>query len=191
MMSPRCSVEQPTKPRTTIIANAKRIVAIECKPNPTAFNQHLDFEATFCGLQRKAFTLDQQSLAVTNARFASLHGLPVVPYAFSTTPVPLRKSRARHERHPHKTARAARFRLALDVFAPASGLHSFRFARYAIRSSRHLQTEAILAFCSIHIKMSSVQPAKLETHDDLLAQAEHYANYSMRNMEDCRPRSFW
>ena len=92
MMSPRCSVEQPTKPRTTIIENAKRIVAIQCKPNPTAFNQHRDLEATFCGLKRKAFTLDQQSLAVTNARFASLHGLPVVPYAFSTTPIPLRKS---------------------------------------------------------------------------------------------------
>ena len=76
-MSPRCSVEQPTKPRTTIIENAKRIVAIECKPNPTDFNQHRDFEATFCGLKRKAFTLDRQSLAVTNARFASLHGLPV------------------------------------------------------------------------------------------------------------------
>jgi hypothetical protein len=37
-------------------------------------------------------------VAVTNARFASLHGLPVALYALSTTPVPLRKPRARHER---------------------------------------------------------------------------------------------
>ncbi|GEM_PF-4296495 len=29
---------------------------------------------------------------MTNARFASFHGPPVIPYAFSTTPVPLRKS---------------------------------------------------------------------------------------------------
>ncbi len=34
---------------------------------------------------------------VTNARFASLHGLPVVPVPLSTTPVPLLKPRARHE----------------------------------------------------------------------------------------------
>jgi len=122
MMFPRCSVEQPTKLKTTIIENAKRIVAIQCKPNPTAFNQHRDLEATFCGLKRKAFTLDQQSLAVTTARFASLHGLPVVPYAFSTTPVPLRKPRARHELAWCRAARAAGFRLrsAAGRCAPAA-----------------------------------------------------------------------
>jgi hypothetical protein len=38
------------------------------------------------------------SIAATNARFVSLHGLPVVPVPLSTTPVPLRKPRARHER---------------------------------------------------------------------------------------------
>ena len=40
----------------------------------------------------------QSSSAVTNARFSSLHGLTVGPVSLSTTPVPLRKPRARHER---------------------------------------------------------------------------------------------
>ena len=35
---------------------------------------------------------------MTNARFATLHGLPVGPIPLSTTPVPLRSKRARHER---------------------------------------------------------------------------------------------
>ena len=52
--------------------------------------------------------------AVTNARFASLHGLPVVPVPLSTTPVPLLKPRARHELAWCRTAtRAAGFRLRL------------------------------------------------------------------------------
>ena len=38
--------------------------------------------------------------------------------------------------------------------------------------------------------MSPVQPNKLETLDDLLAQAEHYANYSMRNMGRMPPTLF-
>jgi len=42
----------------------------------------------------KAFT------AVTIARIATLHGLPVGPFSLSTTPVPLRKQRDRHELHP-------------------------------------------------------------------------------------------
>ena len=45
-------------------------------------------EATVCGLNRKAFTLDQQSLAVTNARFASLHGLAAAPYPSRRRPFP-------------------------------------------------------------------------------------------------------
>lgn len=35
-----------------------------------------------------------------------------------------------------------------------------------------------------------MQPSKLETLDDLLAQAEHYANYSMRNMGRMPPTLF-
>lgn len=39
--------------------------------------------------------------------------------------------------------------------------------------------------------MSPVQPnSKLETLDDLLARAEHYANYSMRNMGRMPPTLF-
>jgi hypothetical protein len=37
--------------------------------------------------------------AVTNARFARLHGLPVGPVTLSTSPAPPHKSRARHERN--------------------------------------------------------------------------------------------
>jgi hypothetical protein len=38
--------------------------------------------------------------------------------------------------------------------------------------------------------MLPVQPDKLETLDDLLAQAEHYANYSMRNIGRLPPTLF-
>ena len=36
--------------------------------------------------------------AATSVPFAPLHGLPVDPVSLSTTPAPLRKARARHER---------------------------------------------------------------------------------------------
>ena len=39
----------------------------------------------------------ESDAAVTNVRFASLHGLPVGPVPLSTTPVPLLKPHARHE----------------------------------------------------------------------------------------------
>lgn len=51
--------------------------------------------------------------AVTNARFAPLHGLPVAPVSLSTTPVPLRKPRARHELVWSMAASAEGFRLRL------------------------------------------------------------------------------
>ena len=39
-------------------------------------------------------------------------------------------------------------------------------------------------------RIIAMQPNKLETLDDLLAQAEHYANYSMRNMGRMPPTLF-
>jgi len=53
--------------------------------------------------------------AVTDAPFAPLHGLPVGPVSLSTTPVPLRKTRARHERHPFKHRMSDGFRLRLGA----------------------------------------------------------------------------
>src|SRR6266567_1027437 len=47
----------------------------------------------------------------------------------------------------------------------------------------HLQTEAILAFRIECSKLSRVKSnPKLESLEDLLAQAEHYANFSMHNI---------
>ena len=55
--------------------------------------------------------------------------------------------------------------------APATRLHStpFRPLRLLL-ARRHLQTEAFLAFRIVRSKISPVQPNKLETLDDLLAQ---------------------
>ena len=82
-------------------------------------------------------------LAVTNARFVTLHRLAVGPVPLSTPPVPLLKPCARHERHSRCAARAAGFRLRLG------GGVSLRL-RFARRSSppalhfpaRRPQTEA-------------------------------------------------
>jgi hypothetical protein len=65
---------------------------------------------------------------VTNAFFVSLHGLSVGPFPRSTMPVPLRKARARHERHPHSTECSACFRLRHGdgCSAPAAFLPSLR-----------------------------------------------------------------
>lgn len=50
---------------------------------------------------------------MTNARFAPLLGLSVGPFSLSTTPAPLRKPRARHERQSPHASKAAGFRLRL------------------------------------------------------------------------------
>ena len=51
--------------------------------------------------------------AVTNARFASFHGLPVVPVLLSTTPVPLRKTTRSSRAAMVLAATATGFRLRL------------------------------------------------------------------------------
>jgi hypothetical protein len=59
--------------------------------------------------------------AVTNARFAPLHGYLSVPSPLSTTPVPRRKSQARHERRLFDIKRKpAGFRLGLGTRRCAS-----------------------------------------------------------------------
>jgi len=50
---------------------------------------------------------------VTNTRFARSTGLPVVPFSLTTTPVPLRKPRARHDLTNAGPQEAASFRLRL------------------------------------------------------------------------------
>ena len=68
---------------------------------------------------------------------------------------------------------------------PRVGRHSdFPLAR------RHLQTEAFLAFHIVRSKIPPVQPNKLETLDDLLAQAAHYAEFCMRNSGKMSPTLF-
>jgi hypothetical protein len=51
------------------------------------------------GSRPQQFQADPFLSAMTNARFARLHGLPVGPIPFTTPPDPPRKSRARHGRH--------------------------------------------------------------------------------------------
>jgi hypothetical protein len=47
-----------------------------------------------------------------------------------------------------------------------------------------------LSFPSVRITILPVQPNKLETLDDLLAQAEHYAGFCMRNSGKMSPTLF-
>ena len=71
-------------------------VKIVLCPSPPYLCQNVTFPPTY---HRSLVIPDITCrLAVTNTRFAAFHGLPVVPVPLSTTPAPLRKSRARHER---------------------------------------------------------------------------------------------
>ena len=83
-------------------------------------------------------------LAVTNAPLALLHGLSVALSPLSTTPIPRRKGRTRHERHLEFARKRGRFRLELGVVAPALRLHltPFRPLRLPL-SRRQLQTETL------------------------------------------------
>jgi len=82
--------------------------------------------------------------AVTNARFASLHGLPVVPVPLSTTPVPLLKPRVRHELAWCRAAGAAGFRLRFGGgrFAPAAIRQALLSVLRSTFPARRPQTEA-------------------------------------------------
>jgi len=139
-MSPRCSVEQPTKPRITTIENAKRIVAIECRPNPTAFNKHRDFRGYRLRAKPQSFHFrpteprrDQR--AVCLASRAARRPVPL-----STTPVPLRKPRARHEFAWRRAADAAGFRLRPGGGTLRSGCDSLCAA---LRSPLHFPRSPI------------------------------------------------
>ena len=80
----------------------------------------------------------------------------------------------------------------VGVVAPATRLHSTPFCPLRLPlARRHLQTEAFLAFRIVRSKISPVQPKpKPESLDDLLVNAEHYANFSMRNIGRLPPTLF-
>ena len=79
----------------------------------------------------------------------------------------------------------------VGVVAPATRLHSIPFRPFRLPlARRHLQTEAFLAFRIVRSKIPPVQPNKLETLDDLLEQAEHYAGFCMRNSGKMSPTLF-
>jgi len=50
--------------------------------------------------------------------------------------------------------------------------------------------QSILPAFPVSSKILGVQPSRLENLDDLLAQAEHYANHSMRNIGHLPPTLF-
>ena len=91
--------------------------------------------------------------------FAS--GLPVGPVSLSTTPVPLRKSRARHERASAKCRMSGGLPSGDVVVAPVARLHStpFRPLRLSL-ARRQLQTEAILASSIVRSKISPVHQGR-------------------------------
>jgi len=67
---------------------------------------------------------------VTNAWFATLHGLKVGPVSLPPPPVPLLKPRARHERNRFNAAKATGFRLRLGG-GVALQLRSRRLSAFA------------------------------------------------------------
>ena len=105
---------------------------------------------------------------MTNALFASLHGLSRRPVSLSTTPVPLRKTRARHERQldwPHQRR--------ASVCGSAAALRSgcVPAALSALRSTfpaRRPQTEAAsndVKVCGISICPYNQTVLKLTAQD--------------------------
>lgn len=86
------SIPRPLLPR----CGSTRHPALEIEVRVEPFTKgHGDSRCKHCEPENAALVADS---AVTNARCAALHGLPVGPVPLSTAPVPLRKPRARHER---------------------------------------------------------------------------------------------
>jgi hypothetical protein len=84
--------------------------------------------------------LDRAKAAVTNARFTTLYGLPVGPFSLSTTPVVLRKPRARHERQSRLSRKSGGLPSAAVVLRPRCAM---RFSRSPLHFlARRPQTEA-------------------------------------------------
>jgi len=71
------------------------------------------------------------------ALLPDLHRLPVGPVPLTTTPVPFRKKRARHERHPHSTEYSACFRLRFGDgrFAPLRSCVSAPTLHFSVRQT--------------------------------------------------------
>jgi len=73
--------------------------------------------------------MTNDQFAVTNARFVSLHGLPVAPASPAPTPVPLHKPRARHE-----LAFSSPNRRRASVCGSAAGRSAPAAFRYSLHS---------------------------------------------------------
>ena len=96
-------------------------------------------------MPRRPITLGVSDTAVTSARCAPLYKLPVGPVPLSTTPVPLRKPRSRHEGHLQTAARAAGFHLRLGSGVALRLCSARRFSPPALHfPARRPQTEAYM-----------------------------------------------
>jgi hypothetical protein len=128
---------------------------------------------------------------VTNARFTALHGLAVAPPPSRRRPFHFTNRALVTSWHPHSAVSPAMLPSGAcrRRYGFGASLISFRPLRLPLHAAI-ARPKRFLPFASCASKLSAVQPSKLETLDDLLAQAEHYANYSMRNMGRMPPTLF-
>ncbi len=114
---------------------------------------------------------------MTNARFATLHVLLVVPVPLSTTPVPLRKSRARHERESCVGRKSGGLPSAISVRPLRSGCDALCAS---LRSPLHFlarrpQTEAVSSTTNKNVFAVPFGPKEPERLDE-----------GRRKLEKCR-----